>query len=112
VAARSKAAVGGRTLAGIMGSNPTGAWMSVSCECYVLSGRGLCVGLITRPWALYRVWCVWDREAWIMRIPGLPRAVAPGKQLRSPYRLCMPRVILMNQLAGGSSGFGINIMPL
>ena len=22
--------------------------MSVSCECYVLSGRGLCVGLITR----------------------------------------------------------------
>jgi hypothetical protein len=23
--------------------------MSVSCECRVLSGRGLCVGLITRP---------------------------------------------------------------
>jgi hypothetical protein len=23
--------------------------MSVSCECCVLSGRGLCVGLITRP---------------------------------------------------------------
>jgi hypothetical protein len=28
---------------------PTGAWMSVSYECCVLSGRGLCVGLITRP---------------------------------------------------------------
>jgi len=24
-------------------------WMSVSCECCVLSGRGLCDGLITRP---------------------------------------------------------------
>jgi len=24
-------------------------WMSVSCECWVLSGRGLCDGPITRP---------------------------------------------------------------
>jgi hypothetical protein len=37
---------------------PPGAWMSVSCECYVLSGRGLCDGLITRPEESYRVWCV------------------------------------------------------
>jgi hypothetical protein len=35
-----------------------GAWMSVSCECGVLSGRGLCVGLITRPEESYRVGCV------------------------------------------------------
>jgi hypothetical protein len=34
------------------------AWMSVSSECFVLSGRGLCVGLIIRPEASYRVWCV------------------------------------------------------
>jgi hypothetical protein len=33
--------------------------MSVSCECCVLSGRGLCVGLVTRPEKSYRVWCVW-----------------------------------------------------
>jgi len=26
---------------------PSGAWLSVSCLCCVLSGRGLCVGLIT-----------------------------------------------------------------
>ena len=26
-----------------------GTWMFVSCECCVLSGRDLCVGLITRP---------------------------------------------------------------
>jgi hypothetical protein len=28
------------------------------CECCVLSGRGLCVGLITRPEEFYGVWCV------------------------------------------------------
>jgi len=39
--------------------------MSVSCEICVLSGRRLCVGLITRPEESYRV-CVsnnWDSEA-------------------------------------------------
>jgi len=39
VAAQSKAWVCGRSLAGIAGSNPV---VSVSCDCYVLSGRGLC----------------------------------------------------------------------
>jgi len=32
--------------------------MSVFCECCVLSGRGLCDGLITRPEESYRLWCV------------------------------------------------------
>jgi hypothetical protein len=36
-----------------------GAWMSVCCECCMLSGRGLCVGLITCPEESYWVWCVW-----------------------------------------------------
>jgi hypothetical protein len=36
---------------------PLTAWMSVSCECCVLSGRGLCDGLIPRPEESYRV-CV------------------------------------------------------
>ena len=31
-------------------------------ECCVLSGRGLCDGLITRPEESYRVWCVWSRD--------------------------------------------------
>ena len=35
-----------------------GAWMSVCCECCVLSGRGLCDELITRPEEPYRLWCV------------------------------------------------------
>ena len=34
---------------------PPRAWMSVCCECCVLSGRGLCVGLITRPEESYRL---------------------------------------------------------
>ena len=45
---RSKAWVCGRALAGIAGPNPAGG-MDVCCECCVLSVRGLCVGLITRP---------------------------------------------------------------
>jgi len=38
---------------------PPGAWMSVSSECCLLSGEGLCVGLITHPEESYWVWCVW-----------------------------------------------------
>ena len=34
---------------------PPAAWMSVCCECCVLSGRGLCVELITRPEDSYRL---------------------------------------------------------
>jgi hypothetical protein len=56
VATRSNACVYGRSVAGIAGSNPDGAWMSECCE---LSDRGLCVRLITRPEESYRVWCVW-----------------------------------------------------
>ena len=37
---------------------PPGAWKSVCCECCVLSGIGLCDGLITRPEESYRMWCV------------------------------------------------------
>jgi hypothetical protein len=37
---------------------PPSAWMFVSCQCCVLSGRDLCDGLITRPEESYRLWCV------------------------------------------------------
>jgi len=37
---------------------PTGAWMFVCCDCCVLSGRGLCDGLITRPEESCRLWYV------------------------------------------------------
>ena len=50
---------------------PPGAWMSVSCECCVLSGTGLCDRLITRPEESYRLWCVaeCDLETSRMRRP-------------------------------------------
>ena len=35
-----------------------GAWIFVCCECCVLSGRGVCDKLITRPEESYRVWWV------------------------------------------------------
>ena len=37
---------------------PPGAWIFVCCERRVLSGRGLCDELITRPEESYRLWCV------------------------------------------------------
>jgi len=62
---------------------PPGAWMFVSCECCVLSGRGLCDELITRPEESYRLWCfvVCDLEAsWMRRPwPALGRS-ATGKE--------------------------------
>ena len=37
---------------------PPGAWIFVCCECRVLSGRGLCDEVITRPEESYRLCCV------------------------------------------------------
>ena len=50
---------------------PPGAWMSVCCDCCVLSGIGLCDALITRPEESYRLWCVvvCDLETSRMRRP-------------------------------------------
>jgi hypothetical protein len=49
----------GRSRARILGSSLTGACMSVSRECCVLSGRGLCVCLIIRAGKSYLVRFVW-----------------------------------------------------
>jgi hypothetical protein len=51
---------------------PPETWMSVCCEYCVLSGRGLCDKLITRPEDSYRLWRVvvcdletsWMRRSW------------------------------------------------
>jgi hypothetical protein len=55
--------------------------MSVCCECCVLSGRGLCDGLNTRPEESYRLWCivVCDLEISWMRRPSGGRC-AKNKQ--------------------------------
>jgi hypothetical protein len=50
---------------------PMGAWKFVCSECRVLSDRGLCDELITRPDESYRLWCVvvCDLETSRMRRP-------------------------------------------
>jgi hypothetical protein len=45
-------------LLGLRVQIPPRAWMFVCCECCVLSGRGLCNGLITRPEESYWLCCV------------------------------------------------------
>jgi hypothetical protein len=70
--------------------------MFVCCECCVLSGRGLCDGLITRPEESYRLWrvVVCDQETLKTRrlkpATGLLKiqpqwAVTPGKQTNNSY---------------------------
>jgi hypothetical protein len=73
VAAQSKAWVCCHSIAGVVGSNPTGGMdvrlLRVLC---VLSGRCLCDELITRPEESYRLWWVvvcdletsWMRRPW------------------------------------------------
>jgi hypothetical protein len=79
VAARSEAWVCGRSPAGIAGSNPAGACRSVSCEGWVLSGTGLCVGLVTRS-VLPRAMCLSAIvKPWQWGGPGPLGAVEPWK---------------------------------
>ena len=62
---------------------PPGAWMFVCCERYVLSGRGLCDELITRPEESYRLWCVVVCDLEISRMrrpwPALGRSATEKK---------------------------------
>jgi hypothetical protein len=58
VAARSKEWSAAIRLLGLRVRIPPGRHGYVSCECCVLSGRGLCGGLIARPEESYRMWCV------------------------------------------------------
>ena len=55
MAARYKAWVCGRSLVGIVSSNPAAGMDVCVCECCVSSGRDHCVGLITRPEESYKV---------------------------------------------------------
>jgi hypothetical protein len=61
--------------------------MSVSCECCVMSGRGICDELVPRPEESYRLRCVsnvCDHETSTKRGgPGPYRAVEPYKK-KSP----------------------------
>jgi hypothetical protein len=59
---------------------PPEAWMSVCCECCILSGS-LCNGPITHSEASYRVWCVGGWFPYLkMRMPWHTRATEPWKK--------------------------------
>ena len=65
---------------------PPGAWMAVCCECCVLSGRGICDELITRPEESYRMLCVvvCDLEtSWMRRPWPTGGAVAPKRKKKN-----------------------------
>jgi hypothetical protein len=64
---------------------PPGECMFVCCECCVLSGRGLCDELITRPEESYRMWCVivCDVETSRMRRPW-PRVGSQRHRKKGP----------------------------
>jgi len=84
LAGRSMAYICGRLFAEIMCSNHTGEWMSVSCECCVLSGRVLWNELITRPNESYRLWCdVCDLESsWLRRPWPTGGALVPNTHIK------------------------------
>jgi hypothetical protein len=65
--------------------------MSLCCECCVLSGRGLCDELITRPEESYRLWCVvvCDLETSWMRRPWPTGGLSRQKNKIYIYKLCI-----------------------
>jgi len=70
--------------------------MFVCCECCVLSGRGLCDKLITRPEESYWLWCVivCDLETSRMRRPwpALGRSITEKKKIYGLY--CTTKLIV------------------
>jgi hypothetical protein len=85
--------------------------MFVCCECCVLSGRGLCDGLITRPEEWYRLWCVVVRDQETSKTRRLKPAtglwkiqpqwvVTPGKQTTNTHSMIAHlRMILLLKYA-------------
>jgi hypothetical protein len=72
VATRSKMYVYGHSL-GLQVCIQPGAWMCVSCECCVSSGRGFCVEPITHPLESYRVYVLLSVIMKPQQWRGLPR---------------------------------------
>ena len=74
---------------------PQETWTFFCCECCVLSGRGLCDGLITCSEESYQLWCVveCDQETSktrrLKRVTGLWKynqsVVTPGKQTNTLF---------------------------
>ena len=100
VAARSKAWVCGLSLAGIAGSNPSEAWMSVSCDYCVLSRNRPCVGLITGPETPTECgWSDCNREASI-KGRSCPSRRCCAKKKRKYFWLCLLPDLIKLKMSG------------
>jgi len=75
--------------------------MSVCCECCVLSGRGLCDELISRPEESYRLWCVvvCDLETSWMRRPWPSGGCCPPPQKKNYWKnkTIIPKIVCILQ---------------
>jgi hypothetical protein len=82
--------------------------MAVCCERCVLSGRGLCDELITRPEESYRLWCVvvGDLETSGMRWPWPTGGCCAKQNLISSvciYTFCLKRNAVVHNRSSISS---------
>ena len=73
---------------------PQRAWIFVCCECRVLSGRGFCDELITRPEEPYRLCCVVVCDLETLRV-GAPYIydISRLRVNRSKVFLCISQII-------------------
>ena len=80
---------------------PPEAWMFFCCKCCVLSGRGLCDELISRPEEFYRLWCVavCDLETSRMRRPW-PALGCSATEKKKDLSNTSPKHYRFNQLSG------------
>jgi hypothetical protein len=82
---------------------PLTAWTPICCECFVcvLSGRGFCDELITRPEESYRLWCVvvCDLETSWMRSPWTNGGCRARNKQNSYHIVTMFHLLLKNVLS-------------
>ena len=78
---------------------PPGAWIFVCCECRLLSGRGLCDELITRPEESYRLCCVvvCDLETSRMGAPYIYHISRLSVKVGSKMAIAASAPVLPNQ---------------
>ena len=73
--------------------------MFVCCECCVLSGRGLCDGLITRPEESYRLWRVVAKARYLAVKIQPQLVVTPGKQTNKQTYIQTYYITRLNDLS-------------
>jgi hypothetical protein len=69
--------------------NPPGAMMFVCCVCCVLSGRGLCDELITRPEESYRLWRVVCDHEKLVEEEAIARAGLQSQRNNIKHCVCL-----------------------